>query len=305
LVVSNTVSFNSAWLGGGLWLLYAPGTFVDNVITNNQAQDGGGLATFSSDALLKRNLFSQNTATDQGGGIYLDYANPSLVENRFSGNSADTGGGMHLSSSSPHLDRNILVDNHAREGGALWLYQSFAQTSNNLIAENRADRAGSGLYLLDSAPTLIHNTLTRNGGGDGSGIHIASRDLPCGTVSLTNTLLVSHTIGITVASGCTVALEATLWGSGIWANAADWDGEGTVLTGTVNLWEAPAFVDPVRSDYHIRFDGAAIDAGIDAGITVDLDGEPRPLGQGYDIGADEFFRAPGTLYLPLLCNSSG
>jgi uncharacterized repeat protein (TIGR01451 family) len=33
---------------------------------------------------------------------------------------------------------------------------------------------------------------------------------------------------------------------------------------------------------------AAIDKGVDAGVTVDIDGETRPFGLGYDLGADEF-----------------
>lgn len=326
LVISNTVSFNSALLGGGLWLLYAPGTFIANVITGNQAQDGGGLATFSSDALLERNTFGQNTAYDQGGGMYLYYANPTLTENRFSDNSADTGGGIHLWNSNARLDQNTFSDNHARDGGGLWLYQSpgtllsntissnsagrqggglylhqsDAQMTNNLVVDNQAEQAGGGLYLLDSAPHLLHSTLARNGGGDGSGIHIAEGDLPWLTVSLTNTILVSHSVGITVISGCTVTLEATLWGSGTWANAADWAGEGAIFTGTVNLWEAPRFTNPDSGDYHIGLGSAAIDAGVNAGVTVDLDGEPRPIGLGYDIGADEFSRAAGLLYLPLV-----
>ena len=42
---------------------------------------------------------------------------------------------------------------------------------------------------------------------------------------------------------------------------------------------------------------AALDAGVDVGVTTDFDGDPRPMGDGHDIGADERF--PVTIYLPL------
>ncbi len=38
-------------------------------------------------------------------------------------------------------------------------------------------------------------------------------------------------------------------------------------------------------------DSPAIDRAINAGVTDDVDGQPRPGGQGYDIGADEFLNA--------------
>jgi hypothetical protein len=52
-------------------------------------------------------------------------------------------------------------------------------------------------------------------------------------VAVTNTILVSHTVGIRVTAGNTATLEATLWGSGPWANDTDWGGAGTVITGTL------------------------------------------------------------------------
>ena len=39
--------------------------------------------------------------------------------------------------------------------------------------------------------------------------------------------------------------------------------------------------------YHIRSGSAALDAGIDTGLDKDIDGEDRPGGLGFDIGADE------------------
>jgi hypothetical protein len=59
-------------------------------------------------------------------------------------------------------------------------------------------------------------------------------------------------------------------------------------------------VDPTARDYHIGPGSAAIDAGVDAGVAVDMDRESRPVGGGYDIGADEFAAGPTCLYLPLI-----
>jgi uncharacterized repeat protein (TIGR01451 family) len=90
-----------------------------------------------------------------------------------------------------------------------------------------------------------------------------------------------------IPADSTVTLEATLWGSGAWANGTNWGGAGTVITGAVNLGGDPAFIDPDASDYHIRLASAAIDRGVNAGVDNDLDGQSRPQGSGYDVGADE------------------
>jgi len=41
------------------------------------------------------------------------------------------------------------------------------------------------------------------------------------------------------------------------------------------------------SGFHIFVGSDAIDAGVDAGVYFDIDGDPRPLGHGFDIGYDE------------------
>ncbi len=61
----------------------------------------------------------------------------------------------------------------------------------------------------------------------------------------------------------------------------------------------PCFVDPAHDDYHLAFGSAAIDRGIDAGIYGDLDGHPRPIGLGFDIGAYEY-QSIRYLWLPVI-----
>jgi len=152
------------------------------------------------------------------------------------------------------------------------------------------------MCIQDGTAHLVHVTLAQNTGGDGSGI-----DVSAATVVLTNTILVSHTLGIAVHDDGTAGLEATLWGAGAWANETDWAGSGTIVTGTTNLWGDPGFVNPRQGDYHIGEKSAAVDAGVDAGVRGDIDAQPRPH-LIPDLGADEYW-PPGTLrfiYLPLI-----
>jgi parallel beta-helix repeat protein len=45
---------------------------------------------------------------------------------------------------------------------------------------------------------------------------------------------------------------------------------------------------PTVADYHVRDYSSAIDAGSDTGVSPDFDGEARPAGAAFDIGADEY-----------------
>jgi len=41
-------------------------------------------------------------------------------------------------------------------------------------------------------------------------------------------------------------------------------------------------------DLHLTFGSPCIDSGTDAGIYADMEGDMRPLGSGFDMGADEY-----------------
>ena len=92
----------------------------------------------------------------------------------------------------------------------------------------------------------------------------------------------------TFPASATLSADHTLF----WAN--DHDG----VQGTNPLHGDPAFVDSEGGDYHIGPGSAAIDAGADAGVTTDIDGDQRPAGPLPDVGADEAWR--WAYYLPLV-----
>jgi hypothetical protein len=300
---ANTIFSNftaSVWSGsgGGAYLYDSPAVLRGNTISSNSATwRGGGLALSSSDAMLFGNTVTANTATD-GGGMSIDSGSPTFDGNTISANTADVGGGLYLLSSEATLGGNTVIYNFADvQGGGLASDSSAIGLVNNVVADNRTGTTGGGLYVDSSILRLSHTTVARNSGGDGSGVYVRFNS----TTALTNTILVSHTVGVYVAGGSSARLEGTLWGSGAWANGADWGGAGTIVTGTINLWGDPDFVDSANGDYHIGSGSAAIDAGVDAGVRMDIDVEPRPP-QTPDLGADEYW-PPGALprqYMPLV-----
>jgi uncharacterized repeat protein (TIGR01451 family) len=97
---------------------------------------------------------------------------------------------------------------------------------------------------------------------------------------MTNSILVSQTVGITVTAGSTATLNGALW----FGNGANTGGAGDI---TVNH-EITGDLAFAPDGYHLTAASAAIDQGVDAGVTTDIDGDPRPIGAGYDLGADEF-----------------
>jgi len=287
-LISNTFSSNRNNGGGGVCLNWgADAVLIGNTFISNTAIEGGGLYVSSADVVLSSNTFIANSA-ELGGGLWLIGSSHqvTVADNLITGNTASVvGGGVYVERSNAVLERNLIARNTADYGGGLALITNCdAALVNNVVSENQGTHEGSGIGIYDSRPRLSHNTVARNIGG--SGIYVSGY-WGSSDVVISNTILVSHTMGITVAAGDTVRMEATLWGDGIWANGRDWDGAGTILTGTHNYWGDPAFVNPGAGDYHIRASSAAVDKGLDAGVNEDIDGTPRPIGYGYDIGADE------------------
>jgi hypothetical protein len=70
------------------------------------------------------------------------------------------------------------------------------------------------------------------------------------------------------------------------------------IGGTHDVFGNPNFVDPASDQYHILPGSAALDAGVNAGVLVDFDGQPRPMNAGFDIGYDELLIQ--NLYLPII-----
>jgi hypothetical protein len=287
-IVSNTASMAGTGWGGGLFLEAASGylsaaSVTGNAFEHNTAStagwgQGGGLF-LTGYADVSHNLFRDNHANrapggmGQAGGLYLwDVRGATLDANRFLGNIAsDTGKGY---------------------GGAIYGSARVVMTmTNSLLAGNHASTEGSAMRLSTWDPSygvkgrLVNNTLADNdGGAGGDAIWVGSYV----ALTLTNNLIAGHTLGITNTAPASSSIMAD---TNLFWNAAD------PIVGANAIRQDPL----LTADYHLRLGSPAKDAGLTIPwLTTDLEGNPRPQGDGYDIGAWEGVAEPWRAYLPLI-----
>jgi hypothetical protein len=128
---------------------------------------------------------------------------------------------------------------------------------------------------------LLHTTIARNNGGDGSGLYVTnppSSYYPYSSVALTNTILVSQTVGIHVTRFNIARLNGVLW----FGNGINTTGAGTIIVTNEHMGD-PAFA---ADGYHLTSGSIAIDKAVNTNLITDIDYEPRFAIA--DLGADEF-----------------
>ena len=278
--------------GGGIASAADQVSIVGNEIVSNTAEGAGGgiLVSGGTQYLLRENRLISNTALG-GGGLAVYTATGTVVANRVVSNLAAFGGGMYLwGRSSPKLDGNVVLSNTASgvwggAGGGVLLNvdTGIAVTlTNHVVARNRAGAGGRGGGVLcwKGDCILVNNTLVDNDLGDyGEGVALAD-----GAHRLRNNIIVGHDVGVYRAAG-TVDLDYNAY----YDNDVDVDG---AAWGLHHLPADPQFEGRAALDYHVSLSSPLIDQG-DSGVDlpIDFEGDPRPRGGGYDIGADEAYPA--------------
>ena len=321
VVLSNTavLSGDDRGRGGGVTVDSSPDvTVTGNVIAGNvayrgptwQSSDGGGVyCRYSHDLVFRDNVVRGNVVNlhargGTGGGMQLwgcyraTVANSDFTENASSGQDSGSGGGLYsYAARDLTLEGNRFVDNRAYRGGGLYLgHNTWFAMRNNLVAENVGGHEGGGM-AFEAWPTepvsgtLVHNTFAANDKGSRDGriaIHLNEAYV---TLTLTNNLIYGHTYGIYAVTTSTAQLDHTLFYA---HSSGDVGGPGAI----VNSEPITGYDPRLTSDYHLSPGSPAIDAGVDAGVYTDIDGDTRPQNSGYDIGADELYE--WHIYLPLV-----
>ena len=249
--------------GGGVSLQYVTATLSSNLIQGNIAEDryfgyGGGIYVYTGTVSLDHNVLQNNIAgiapemgtRSYGGGFYMLLGTATLshdtVQNNIaSNNNLGFEGGLMLEEAQATLDAVRVTNNHAYSvGGLAFVGGSLGNPSiytitNSLVTNNSATIYGGAVADEFSRGTMTNNTFVNNGD---VGIHTQS------PLTLTNTIIMSHTIGIST----TTAITETY--NDFYANTTNAQGftlDPTDLTVTPHL----------TADYHLSAGSPVIDAG--------------------------------------------
>lgn len=316
VVLSNTASITGGLgFGGGIALSGGDDvTVTGNRVEHNVAQGGpaalfgsggGGIYCHSSDdATFSDNVVRYNTASvpanGRGGGIDLSVCDRTTVAGntiqRNTGSAGTTTGGGRGGGLGAYASRDLSINAnwvlsntagfYVGWGGGLYLSRNTTFTmTNNIVAGNHASYQGGGMAFETSASepvtgTLLHNTFAANDRGSGNGRIAIHLNDPYVTIVLTNNLIYSHTYGVYATANSAATLYNTLF----YANSSgDTGGTGTIVSTDPITGQAPL----LDADHHLQAGSPAINAGVDAGVSRDIDGDIRPIGPQPDVGADE------------------
>lgn len=319
-LLNNIASTTRYSQGGGAYLWYTTsGSRVENTIfSGNQilAPGMGGfgaglLAMFGDDLIVQNSIFSGNTSNDIGGGLAIhQLGGLALVEDcQFIGNTSTSGGGLHAGLTynglALEVKRSTFTANHSiTHGAAIELIKwggkpSSVELENLLIGGNTlattSNDAGM-LYIVGGSGarldiTANHLTFANHLSKTAIEIHQPYNQIV--KAQFTNTLIDNAIYGWTGDENfdvINISHDHTLANDLL---SLHFPRQGTPDFAYTNLVSG----DPqLTSSYHLGVGSAAIDAGADLGVPEDVDGDHRPIGAGYDIGADE---ARLQLFLPL------
>ncbi|MEZ4644910.1 MAG: choice-of-anchor Q domain-containing protein [Chloroflexota bacterium] len=192
-------------------------------------------------------------------------------------------------------------------GGIAVDYVAPLTMTNNVIMDNQAI-SGDGISInTDSDVRMFHNTLARNHdsaiqiiGAQHAGQHCYTFTFICTHVAMSNTLIVSHAVGISV-TGLAVSVEA----DGIlWHQTPMTTAVFTTTNTPISITHISVGDPLLAADgYHLLAGSAAVDQGVVTAVTQDIDHESRPQGVAPDLGADELLPLPPPdykIYLPFL-----
>ncbi|MBU0493268.1 MAG: DUF11 domain-containing protein [Chloroflexi bacterium] len=294
--------------GGDGWVV-----FSHNQVLNNEAVAGptgtgwglGGGAAIAGPALIADNLFQGNWANSTppqggyyysglGGGLSLMGQGLQVERNRFFNNRAARnaginytslalGGGVYVSSGSTvTMTNNILAGNVFCEDCNAGELQSEWFRGGAAVAVQGPEYAPAP----DTHLVLWHNTIADNQVS-------AIRNEGAATIAMSHNILSGHTTGLSNVRrydyACpTTTADYTLWWPSRSVVVHDLGGQCDAPATTHDFTGNPGFTSTPLDNYHLGPASQAINQGPGVGVSDDIDGNPRPIGAGYDLGADEY-----------------
>jgi parallel beta-helix repeat protein len=182
---------------------------------------------------------------------------------------------------------------HDNVGHGIHVYSQDNTTAahDNVVQSNRIFNNGSrGILIGSGAKNIAYNNLVY---GNGKVFGAPGITVGFGTVSsnkvYNNTIYNNAGYGITVGDYGTVT-NTEIKNNILYLNGADGIRDtGTSTVKANNLTSDPKLLNPGAFDFHLKTDSPAINRGIVvSGVSTDYEGNSRPQGSAYDIGAYEY-----------------
>jgi parallel beta-helix repeat protein len=261
----------------------AQGTYFETLVINKNVTVKGG---YDGPPMWQRSPLAYRTVLDGSNGgsvVRIINVSPTLdgfVITRGKGAFLVGGGGVYTfgQQASPIINGNVIVSNSAGDGGGIFVDDYASPTiSNNVIVGNEATSNGAGIYVdWRSRPRIVNNTIAGNTlGFGGQGVFTYNNPTP----TIRNNIIISQRVGVQRFSG-TLVLDH----NDVWNNTFNYIG---VTPGEQSLSVDPLF-ELGADNYHLQPGSPVIDQGTMNGAPpADFEGDPRPVGGGVDIGADE------------------
>jgi hypothetical protein len=262
----------------------------DVTLENLRLHDAGGGAGGNADGvrcllgagaafpkLLLRNVVIES---NQAQGLDLSACDVTLDRSIVR---ANTGGGIHASMGKLTVTRSQIIGNG--EGGVLLTSCDFSMVNNFIVKNGNSSGTYGGVFVNMNPPSgtaggrFEFNTVADNQSGDGY-----SRGLRCevtATLNFRNNVVYHNQNDPHPENFGQVSGPNCRW------TYSDIGPGPMMVSGAGNVNLDPTFVDPSTADYHLAPASLVRNAGTTSDVLVDFDGDPRPQGTGFDMGADE------------------
>jgi PKD repeat protein len=265
---------------------------------------GDGLTWVTAKKLIQSgiNAASNNWLVLVANGIYtgignknLDFGGKTIYLNSVGGaanciiDCENSGRGFyfHRGETAFAVIEGFTIRNGNADYGGVYCYFSSPIFVNCLILGNKM-RAGGGVYCTYSNPRFTNCTISGNSASDGGGVFCSFSSNP----TFRNSVIWGNTANwsghqIYVYTGSSITLSYSCYANG----TNDVASYGTVTPNNcINL--DPDFVDAASGNYRLEPTSPCIDIGnnsyVPAGVTTDLDGNPRIQNGTVDMGAYEY-----------------